>query len=256
MAAWTGTLQNLKIKVVHESSRLRPARLQTRQPCHYLDQHEMASGTLKGEKAHQLLDLLAPARGDSAQAALASDCAMDSSRWDDLKLEFRGGDEPYYTADVSMDQGCCVFRSPKGPTRVVWLRSHAAPVLDLIRETLSDDKGLQSMAICDRTKPDSTKQSVGFVYVEKLPELVQAEFPEYPAELRGLGRQGMVIVQALIGTRGEVRETRISQSVDGLDESAVRCAEDWRFRPAVMGGQPIPAWVTIPIYVAPSPLAR
>jgi protein TonB len=58
------------------------------------------------------------------------------------------------------------------------------------------------------------------------------------ARLRG--EQGVVMLELAIGTDGMVIMVRVTRSSGStlLDEAARRAAQGWRFRPALVGGQP------------------
>jgi protein TonB len=59
------------------------------------------------------------------------------------------------------------------------------------------------------------------------------------------GEQGVVVLELAIGTDGRVVTTRIARSsgFGRLDEAARRAAQAWRFRPALVEGQPTLAMV-------------
>lgn len=63
------------------------------------------------------------------------------------------------------------------------------------------------------------------------------------ARLRG--EQGVVMLELAIGTDGRVITVRVSRSSGSLllDEAARRAAQEWRFRPAMIEGQPTLATV-------------
>ena len=100
-------------------------------------------------------------------------------------------------------------------------------------------------------KPDIAPPSPGerpkfgeYVYVEELPEAVQKVRPAYPSELRV---EGTVLVQALVLEDGSVGDVRVVQSIPMLDEAAVACVRQWRFKPARTAGHPVAVWVAVPV---------
>jgi protein TonB len=96
--------------------------------------------------------------------------------------------------------------------------------------------------------PADSNPKVGeYVYVEELPEAIERPAPDYPAEARRAGVEGTVIVQALVGRDGRVKDARIVKTVPGLDEAAEACVRRWRFKPAMSKGQPVAVWVAIPV---------
>jgi protein TonB len=86
-----------------------------------------------------------------------------------------------------------------------------------------------------------------YVYVEELPEAIQRVAPVYPEQARLDGAQGTVLVQALVGRDGLVRDARIQKSIPGLDDAALEAVRKWRFKPAMALGRPVAVWVAIPV---------
>lgn len=61
--------------------------------------------------------------------------------------------------------------------------------------------------------------------------------------------QGRVVLRVLVRTDGSVAEVHVVESsgAPALDEAAARAAAGWAFAPATRDGQPIDAWVLIPV---------
>lgn len=81
------------------------------------------------------------------------------------------------------------------------------------------------------------------------PYVVFGPRPSYPPEARAGGREGKVRVKVLIaenGTPGEIQLAESSGSAS-LDEAALTALRRWRFQPALRNGQPVLAWVTVPV---------
>jgi TonB family protein len=86
-----------------------------------------------------------------------------------------------------------------------------------------------------------------YVYVEQLPEAISKPGPEYPEVPRETGVSGTVMVQALVGRDGRVKDTRIVKSIPMLDAAAIACVRQWVFKPALTHGQPVAVWVAVPV---------
>jgi TonB family protein len=72
--------------------------------------------------------------------------------------------------------------------------------------------------------------------------------PIYTEEGRRLRVQGEVLVEVVFSASGELRVLRVTQGLGhGLDEAALRAAEQIRFKPASRGGQPIDSTATLHI---------
>jgi TonB family protein len=128
--------------------------------------------------------------------------------------------------------------------------SIAPSMLEIARATLSADSVLRHYVLPatmwdmpgggPARRTDSLRVDVFPVAIEKPP-------PNYPAKARAAGIQGTVIVLALIGRDGEVKEARIRQSIPELDEAALEAVRHWKFKPALAAGQPLAVWVAIPV---------
>jgi protein TonB len=80
------------------------------------------------------------------------------------------------------------------------------------------------------------------------PSVIREVRPQYTAEAMRARIQGTVLVRAVVQPDGTVRDVQVLRSLDptfGLDQTAVRAAAQWLFRPAMMAGQPVPLAVTI-----------
>jgi protein TonB len=73
--------------------------------------------------------------------------------------------------------------------------------------------------------------------------------PEYPRLSRRNGEQGRVVLRVLVNAAGRADdiEVRASSGYSRLDQAARDTVRRWRFVPAKRGGDPVPAWVLIPI---------
>jgi protein TonB len=74
--------------------------------------------------------------------------------------------------------------------------------------------------------------------------------PPYPSYARSLNITGTVILRALVGRDGNTREVKVwrSSGHPQLDRAAYDAALKWAFAPASVGGQPIDAWVEVPVH--------
>lgn len=86
-----------------------------------------------------------------------------------------------------------------------------------------------------------------YVYVEELPEAVTRVPPTYPDLAREAGVDGTVMVQALVGKDGKVKDVRVVKSIPMLDESAKAAVRLWVFKPALSNNKPVAVWVGVPI---------
>jgi protein TonB len=73
--------------------------------------------------------------------------------------------------------------------------------------------------------------------------------PTYPAAAVFSRAQGKAVVRAQVLPSGQVGEAFIRQSTgaQALDQAALATVRGWKFKPARRNGQPVPAWVNVPI---------
>jgi len=86
-----------------------------------------------------------------------------------------------------------------------------------------------------------------YVYVEELPAVITNPPPVYPEMARDAGVDGTVIVQALVGKDGKVKDTKVVKSIQLLDKSAVDAVQGWVFKPALSNNKPVAVWVAVPV---------
>lgn len=86
-----------------------------------------------------------------------------------------------------------------------------------------------------------------YAYVDELPEAVTRVPPRYPESAREAGVDGTVLLQALVGKDGRVKDVRIQKSIPELDAAAVAAVKQWVFKPAASNGRPAAVWVAVPV---------
>jgi len=81
-----------------------------------------------------------------------------------------------------------------------------------------------------------------------LPVMLKEVRPQYTADAMRAKVEGSVELECVVKVDGTVGDVRIIRSLDstfGLDEQAVIAAKQWRFRPGLRMGVPVPVLVTI-----------
>jgi TonB family protein len=77
------------------------------------------------------------------------------------------------------------------------------------------------------------------------PRLLERTDPEYTPEARKAGIEGKVELAITLDTDGRPTEIQLTRGLGaGLDEKAVACVKNWRFRPALRNGQPVTAFAS------------
>ena len=98
-----------------------------------------------------------------------------------------------------------------------------------------------SGAVANAPDPNS------FVAVDDPAEPIYTVKATFPELARQAGVEGTVVVQALVGADGRVRETRVVKSIPMLNGAAQEAVRQWRFKPAATSGQPVATWVSVPM---------
>lgn len=81
------------------------------------------------------------------------------------------------------------------------------------------------------------------------PQVLHRVNPLYPEPARRIGKQGNVIVEAVIDTSGNVRDVRVlSRPLGlGLEDSAMNAVKQWRFSPATRNGKPVAVYFQLTV---------
>lgn len=139
---------------------------------------------------------------------------------------------------------------PENPTvRATFPAPKAGPITQRWRRAPEADKPPAEPApniVVVPPSADELPKLGDYVYVEELPEAVSKVPPTYPAGLKG-DVVGTVLVQALVLKDGTVGDTRVVKSIPALDEAAIACVRQWRFKPALTKGAPVAVWVAVPV---------
>ena len=81
-----------------------------------------------------------------------------------------------------------------------------------------------------------------------LPTVIREVKPAYTADAMRAKVQGAVWLECIVMPDGSVGEVRVTRSLDpifGLDQEAIKAAKQWRFRPGMRQGEPVPVIITI-----------
>jgi protein TonB len=86
-----------------------------------------------------------------------------------------------------------------------------------------------------------------FVPVEKDPQIVKLEKPEFPSFVWKMGIEGQVVVRVLIDINGKPLDSQILKSTNSIfEQPVIDAVMKSQFTPARMGQGPVAAWLTIP----------
>jgi peptidyl-prolyl cis-trans isomerase A (cyclophilin A) len=77
--------------------------------------------------------------------------------------------------------------------------------------------------------------------------LVSKTPPVYPIDAKQAGVQGTVVLSAVIGRDGIIRDLQVVSGPDLLQQAALDAVKMWRYRPYLLNGQPVEVRTTINI---------
>ena len=84
----------------------------------------------------------------------------------------------------------------------------------------------------------------------RIPRQIRRVEPAYPDAAVSAGIEGTVVIDAIIGKNGEVRDARIVKSVPTLDDAALAAVREWVYTPTLLNGVPVDVAMTVSISFA------
>lgn len=80
------------------------------------------------------------------------------------------------------------------------------------------------------------------------PELIYAPDPEFSDEARRAKYQGVCVVGLIVDAQGNPQRVRVVRPLGmGLDEKAVEAVREYKFKPAMLHGHPVPVEINIEV---------
>lgn len=78
------------------------------------------------------------------------------------------------------------------------------------------------------------------------PRVLYAPDPEYSDEARSAKLEGVCVLSVVVGPDGLPRDIKVARSLGmGLDEKALESVRQWRFKPAMKDGRPVPVAIDV-----------
>jgi len=71
--------------------------------------------------------------------------------------------------------------------------------------------------------------------------------PVYPDIAKQARVQGIVILECVIGPRGDVTKVRVLRGIPLLDQAAITAVKQWVYTPTLMNGVPVPVVMTVTV---------
>ena len=81
----------------------------------------------------------------------------------------------------------------------------------------------------------------------KPPDRIVYVRPDYPPIAISARVSGTVIIEAIIGTDGEVRDAKVIRSIPLLDDAALKAVRQWRYTPTLLNGVPVAVIMTVSV---------
>jgi protein TonB len=138
-------------------------------------------------------------------------------------------------------------RDEQAGNRTIATQAEMAEALAPI--TMSDlgAGGGDSLVVQGGVEVEASPAPEDFVAVDQEPVRLSIAPPEYPDMARQAGVEGSVLVRALVGRDGKVRQVLVVSGPEMLREAAVASANSARFRPAILNNKPVEQWVAFPV---------
>jgi TonB family protein len=83
-----------------------------------------------------------------------------------------------------------------------------------------------------------------------VPPPQRMDIPRYPPDAKAAGVGGVVLAEVVVNEQGVVADAKIVRSVPMLDDAALETVKQWRFRPSVVNGQPVPTRMVVTLTFA------
>jgi TonB family protein len=128
---------------------------------------------------------------------------------------------------------------------LIWRRERARAICDSVARAA----GAGPVAV-ERVRGDTTVPSGGALGVDHSPDILKGPVPHYPEHLRRAFASGRVLLAGVLDTSGHIEPTSIlviENPHDDFAREARHYFERATFRPAVIGGKPVSACVTLPV---------
>jgi protein TonB len=80
------------------------------------------------------------------------------------------------------------------------------------------------------------------------PSVIYSSNAEYSEDARRAGIEGIVVLWTIVGVDGRAHNIRVTRFLGhGLDEQAIETLKQWKFKPGVSDGAPVPVAVNLQV---------
>ena len=148
---------------------------------------------------------------------------------------------------LRFDIGAVVLFDAEAPLGMIPMGAIADSLWAALADRLDDDPLLRGQRPEPQALGPSAKWTGTYVFVDELPEVLKKVPPRYPLAARFSEIEGVVFIQALVGTDGRVRDAFVISGAPGLRDAALEAIWKWMFKPARAAGKLTAVWVAIPV---------
>ncbi len=106
---------------------------------------------------------------------------------------------------------------------------------------------VDALAAGDEHKPSSPNEPVKVRPDVMQNQIVRKVNPVYPVDAKKARIQGIVKLDAVIGTTGEVEQLKVISGPDQLQKSALDAVRQWTYKPFLLNGDPVEVKTTITV---------
>jgi protein TonB len=78
-------------------------------------------------------------------------------------------------------------------------------------------------------------------------ELIKQTLPVYPPLARTARVEGVVVLEGTVNVNGSIENIHVVEGHAFLIDAALKAVKKWKYRPAILNGQPTPCPVTISV---------
>lgn len=207
------------------------------------------------------LDDALPARATELTGNISRVCAVkvlprDAPDWraqTSLFLEFRlDALSPPRISDAALLSGS-LSNKPMTRTRLAGCLSAMPPRFAESAKALANPMEPSEIAARAAAAAIEARRAAAFACREKgsrcvLPAVLREVQPAYTPDAMRAKIEGSVWLECIVDTGGSIESCEVVRSLDpyyGLDREAIKAAQQWRFRPSMRDGAPVPYAITI-----------
>lgn len=120
-----------------------------------------------------------------------------------------------------------------------------APLVNIARPSAAVDVGIRSLIPPPPTPaPRGPVRAGGLV---QAPRKIFDVAPTYPSIAKAARVEGAVVVEAIIGKDGVVRDARVLESIAMLDTAALEAVRLWRYTPTTLNGEAVDVVIVVTV---------